>query len=121
MILLLNQNRKAACGQHKEEIISQLRDLAKLEPNLSLGDVDTEGLSSMHPLVPEQYLQLGNLSTGFEHDFEADIFPSCQVKTLFFWYLFPVICSFITIFLNLYYVYSCIFLMNDLSLYICIF
>ncbi|XP_028789126.1 zinc finger protein CONSTANS-LIKE 13-like [Neltuma alba] len=56
----LPKNRKAACGQHKEEIISQLRELAKSEP------------------IPEQYLKSASLSTGFEHEFEADIFPSYE-------------------------------------------
>ncbi|KAF7818242.1 zinc finger protein CONSTANS-LIKE 13 [Senna tora] len=76
----LPKNRKAACGQHKEEIINQLRELAKSEPNLSFGDVDTEGIGSMHPLVPEheQYLQSGNMSTGFEDDFKTDFLPACE-------------------------------------------
>ncbi|XP_054790693.1 zinc finger protein CONSTANS-LIKE 13 [Prosopis cineraria] len=76
----LPKNRKAACGQHKEEIISQLRELAKSEPSLNFGDVDTERLSTRHPTVPEQYLQLESFSTGFEHDFEADIFASCETS-----------------------------------------
>ncbi|XP_027350839.1 zinc finger protein CONSTANS-LIKE 13 [Abrus precatorius] len=54
------KNRKAACGRHREEILGQLRELAKSEP------LDPE----------EQYVQSGNLSTGFERDMEADIFPS---------------------------------------------
>ncbi|KAK7337399.1 hypothetical protein VNO77_17970 [Canavalia gladiata] len=54
----LPKNRKAACGRHKEEILGQLRELAKSEP------LDPE----------EQFVQSGNLSTGFERDLEADIF-----------------------------------------------
>lgn len=53
------QNRKAACGQHREEILSQLRELAKSEP-----------------LDLEQYVPSENLSSGFERDVEPDIFPS---------------------------------------------
>lgn len=55
----LPKNRKAACGQHKEEILSQLRELAKSEP-----------------LDLEQYVPSVNLSSGFDGDVEADIFPS---------------------------------------------
>lgn len=64
-VLLLIQNRKAACGQHKEEILSQLRELAKSEP-----------------LDLEPYVSSGNLSSGFEREPEADIFPSHEVKLL---------------------------------------
>lgn len=70
-VLLLNQNRKAACGRHKEEVLSQLRELAKSEPL----ELDTE-----------QHVQSGNLSTGFERDLEADMFPSYEVKLLFHGY-----------------------------------
>ncbi|ESW35056.1 hypothetical protein PHAVU_001G203000 [Phaseolus vulgaris] len=54
----LPKNRKAACGRHREEILSQLRELAKSEP-----------------LDPEQSVQPGNLSSAFERDVEADIIP----------------------------------------------
>ncbi|KAK7284713.1 hypothetical protein RJT34_19465 [Clitoria ternatea] len=57
----LPKNRKAACGLHKEEILGQLRELAKSEPL---------------ELDPEQFVQLGNLSTGFEGHTEHDMFPS---------------------------------------------
>lgn len=69
-VLLLNQNRKAACGRHKEEIFIQLRELTKSEP------LDPE---------PQQYLPSGNLSTGFERDMKDDIVPSHEVKLLFHW------------------------------------
>ncbi|MED6155258.1 hypothetical protein PIB30_003442 [Stylosanthes scabra] len=58
----LPKNRKAACGRHREEILSQLRELAKSEPL----DLDNE---------QQQYLQSGNMSTDPEHDFKTDIFP----------------------------------------------
>ena len=63
-VLLLNQNRKAACGRHREEILSQLRELVKSEP------LDAE----------QQYVQSGNLPTDLEPDFKADIFPSYEVN-----------------------------------------
>ncbi|MED6155461.1 hypothetical protein PIB30_005312 [Stylosanthes scabra] len=56
------QNDKAACGRHKEEILSQLHELAKSKPL----DLDNE---------QQQYLQSGNMSKDPEHDFKTDIFP----------------------------------------------
>ncbi|KAI9119379.1 hypothetical protein K1719_010054 [Acacia pycnantha] len=76
----LPKNRKAACGQHKEEIISQLRELAQSEPGLNFGDLDTERLSSKHPIVPEHHLRSSSLSTGFEREFETDVFPSRETS-----------------------------------------
>ncbi|RDX93666.1 Zinc finger protein CONSTANS-LIKE 13 [Mucuna pruriens] len=72
----LPKNRKAACGRHKEEILSQLRELAKSEP-----------------LDLEQYVQSENLSSGFEHDVKTDIFPSREVKLL---HLFFCSCVFLS-------------------------
>ncbi|KAI4349609.1 hypothetical protein L6164_010175 [Bauhinia variegata] len=78
----LPKNRKAACGRHKEEIFSQLRELAKLEPNLNDEDVDldpdTERLSNMQQLVPEQNVFSRDLATGFECDIEAGICPTFE-------------------------------------------
>jgi len=69
----LNQNRKGTCGRQKEEILNQLRELVKLEPELIHGEVDVE------PQV-----QFENLSTGFERDIDSNMFPSYEVKTLDF-------------------------------------
>ena len=68
----MNQKRKGACGRHKEEILSQLRELIKLEPDLIHGEVDAERQG-----------QFGNLPTGFERDVEASMFPSYEVKLIF--------------------------------------
>ncbi|MED6117448.1 hypothetical protein PIB30_110067, partial [Stylosanthes scabra] len=62
--LNLHQNRKAACGRHREEILSQLGELAKSEP------LDNE----------QQYLQSGNMFMDPEHDFKTGIFPSYETK-----------------------------------------
>ncbi|KAE9598265.1 hypothetical protein Lal_00003990 [Lupinus albus] len=59
----LPKNRKVACGKHKEEVLNQLCKLAKSEPL---------------ELYTEQYVPPGNLFTGFEGDFEADLFPSFE-------------------------------------------
>ncbi|XP_061369366.1 zinc finger protein CONSTANS-LIKE 13 [Gastrolobium bilobum] len=55
----LPKNRKAACGRRREEILGQLRELAKSEP-----------------LDPDPHVQSEKLSSGFERDMEADLFPS---------------------------------------------
>ncbi|XP_057718041.1 zinc finger protein CONSTANS-LIKE 13 [Arachis stenosperma] len=61
----LPKNRKSSCGRHREEILSQLRELANSEPL----DLDSE---------QQQYLQSGNMSTDLEHDFKTDKFPSYE-------------------------------------------
>lgn len=76
----MNQNRNAACGQHKEEVLSQLRELAKREPNL---DDEIEGAKShmgFQSLVPDQNLQLGSMFTGSEYSAELTMFPAYEVK-----------------------------------------
>ncbi|KAG2406618.1 Zinc finger protein [Vigna angularis] len=74
----LPKNRKAACGRHREEILSQLRELARSEP-----------------LDLEQYVQPENLSSAFESDVEVDIYPYHEIKLLLHFniylaFLFPV-------------------------------
>ncbi|KAL5123777.1 Zinc finger protein CONSTANS-LIKE 13 [Glycine soja] len=64
------KKRKGACGRHKEEILSQLRELIKLEPDL---------------IHTERQGQFGNLPTDFERDVEANIFPSYEVG-VFCWH-----------------------------------
>lgn len=59
---LLKQNRKAACGRQKEEILSQLREMTKSEP-----------------LDYEEYMPSRSLSTDFEHDTKTDIAPINEV------------------------------------------
>ncbi|KAK7355747.1 hypothetical protein VNO80_15008 [Phaseolus coccineus] len=68
------KNHKGACGRQKEEILSQLRELVKLEPDLTHGEVEAE---------PQ--LQFENLSTGFERDIEANMFPSYEAG-VFCWH-----------------------------------
>lgn len=51
-MLLLYQNRNASCGKHKEEIFSQLHEMAKKDPNFkgSLGDF--EACADIQPRLP---------------------------------------------------------------------
>ncbi|BAT86089.1 hypothetical protein VIGAN_04370500 [Vigna angularis var. angularis] len=53
-----------------EEILSQLRELIKLELDLFHGEVD----------AAEPQKQFENLSTGFERDIETNMFPSYEIN-----------------------------------------
>ena len=49
--LLFCQNRNSICGKHKQELLCQLREMAKMEPNFSgcLEDLDLVGFQSESP------------------------------------------------------------------------
>lgn len=79
-IFLLNQNRNAACGQYKEEVLSQLRELARIEPNLDCKNTDAEFLMDFQSLVPDQNLKPGSMFTGYEYDGEPTMFSEYEVK-----------------------------------------
>ncbi|KAL2323614.1 hypothetical protein Fmac_027993 [Flemingia macrophylla] len=64
-----HKNRKSECGRQKEEILSQLREMIKMEPDLVCGEVDAEP----------------NLSTGFERQIEANTSPSYEAG-MFCWH-----------------------------------
>ncbi|KAA8543151.1 hypothetical protein F0562_021354 [Nyssa sinensis] len=66
------KNRNADCGQYKEEILHQLRELAKLEPDFKHGHVDVK------PLVSEREPQLETLRVAFEHGAETAAIPSYE-------------------------------------------
>ncbi|BAT95673.1 Zinc finger protein [Vigna angularis] len=69
------KNRKGACGRQREEIVSQLGELIKLEADLIRGEVD----------AAEPQKQFENLSTGFERDTETNMFPSYEAG-VFCWH-----------------------------------
>lgn len=62
--LLLNQNRNAACGKHRQEILCQLREMAKTEPNF---DDFVKDLKPHFELEPQGNYQLKDSSRGLEH------------------------------------------------------
>ncbi|GAV83379.1 zf-B_box domain-containing protein/CCT domain-containing protein [Cephalotus follicularis] len=72
----LRKNRNVACGQHKEEILRQLRELAKLEPSLNYESLDP--VIQFQSLMQEKNLQPGNKYTGCENDVEPISFPSYE-------------------------------------------
>lgn len=78
-MLLLNQNRNAACGQYKEQILSQLRELAKLGPNLNCENADGEPLTGFQALLSEQNVQPRDMLTGFAHNADPFVFPTFEV------------------------------------------
>ncbi|CAN0899049.1 Zinc finger protein CONSTANS-LIKE 13 [Linum grandiflorum] len=69
----LPKNRNAACGRHKEEIIRQLRLMARLEPEDGKIDPLTlfESVPSEHNLLPDSNC------TGSDHN----LFPAYEVKS----------------------------------------
>ncbi|KAK1560539.1 hypothetical protein Q3G72_027843 [Acer saccharum] len=76
----LPKNRNATCGQQKEEMLRQLRQLSKLEPNYNYENVDTETVVGFRSLVPELDRQPGNLHTGLEHDAKPISFPDREAS-----------------------------------------
>ncbi|MGD7361382.1 hypothetical protein, partial [Ralstonia pseudosolanacearum] len=71
-------NRNTACGKYKEEMLSQLRDMMKLE-SCFINDLENlESLLGFEPLVPELNLELGTISTGFEHQTQSTTFPTYE-------------------------------------------
>nr|GMD64045.1 zinc finger protein CONSTANS-LIKE 13 [Ipomoea batatas] len=49
----LPKNQNAACGQHRDDILCQLRDMLKLEPNFTTEDEDFEPLRSFQSMEPK--------------------------------------------------------------------
>lgn len=86
-MLLLLQNRNAVCGEHKDEMLHQLRELAKLEPNSDNGDEgDIERLIEFQPLVPQHNVQPQDTCADFEHNSKQGIHPQYEV----YWPSFPL-------------------------------
>ncbi|KAK9281990.1 hypothetical protein L1049_004901 [Liquidambar formosana] len=81
----LPKNRNTACGRHKEEILRQLRELAKLEPDLNYDHEDVEPFVGFQPLVPEQFLKPRNMYTDCEHDAEPFVVTSSHEASAFQW------------------------------------
>ncbi|KAI8559038.1 hypothetical protein RHMOL_Rhmol04G0143700 [Rhododendron molle] len=69
-------NRKAACGQYKEEILSQLREMTKSELVFSDCQGDIEPFMQFQSLLLEQDLQPGDRYDGFDHGSELATVPT---------------------------------------------
>ncbi|KAL3517484.1 hypothetical protein ACH5RR_020073 [Cinchona calisaya] len=80
----LPKNRNSTCGQHKEEILFQLREMSKLEPNFNFGEADVEPLIGFQSLVTEQELHFGQKDERHSHNAEP-IFGSSYEESAFQW------------------------------------
>ncbi|PIA61628.1 hypothetical protein AQUCO_00300860v1 [Aquilegia coerulea] len=70
----LPKNRNTTCGKYKEEILSQLREMVKLENCFIDDGEDLESLLGFQPLVPELNSQPGKVSRSSEHRVEPILF-----------------------------------------------
>lgn len=70
----LPKNRNAVCGQHKEEMLRQLGELAKKEPdsNYENMDLDLASLFSFEAHVPDQNVQPARTRAGSQCDAEEE-------------------------------------------------
>ncbi|KAJ4956601.1 hypothetical protein NE237_013384 [Protea cynaroides] len=74
----LPKNRNTTCGRHKEDIFSQLCELAKLEHCLNIDHGDFESLIGVKTQVAKpsiQPLNMGNMDARFGHDLEQIFLP----------------------------------------------
>lgn len=76
-MLLCNQNRNASCGKHKDEIFSQLHEMAKKDPNYSGSLEDFEAQVDVQPQVPGNYPR--DVSPGLEDNVKPVKLPSYEV------------------------------------------
>ncbi|KAK9067668.1 hypothetical protein SSX86_011779 [Deinandra increscens subsp. villosa] len=74
----LPKNRNAAFGAYKEELLYQLRELAKSEPNVDGGQ---EMIKPISEFQPTQNFQLQDRSLGFELKFEENANSAYETDT----------------------------------------
>ncbi|WOH01611.1 hypothetical protein DCAR_0520995 [Daucus carota subsp. sativus] len=75
----LPKNRNTVCGQRKEEILCQLRELAKLEPGIDQNKQDVEPSPGFQSLLPYDDFQHQNLN--FESKTEPTFFATYEGST----------------------------------------
>lgn len=74
----LPKNRNTVCGQRKEEILCQLREMVKLEPGCDQDKEDVEPSSRFQSLVPDRACR--QLYTSFESKKEPTFYPSYEAS-----------------------------------------
>ncbi|CAN4091503.1 unnamed protein product [Withania somnifera] len=74
----LPKNRNAACGKHKEEILCQLRELSKSEPNSCDDQDETVPTIGFQFMEPTQICQSGSKGSGFMQKSEQHVVPSSE-------------------------------------------
>ncbi|XP_022758079.1 zinc finger protein CONSTANS-LIKE 13-like [Durio zibethinus] len=78
----LPKNRNASCGQHKEEVLHQLRYLAKSEPNHSFVKTDVDAITGFQPWITDtDNLQPGIVHTSCKNDTDPISFPAYESST----------------------------------------
>ncbi|KAK6937434.1 B-box-type zinc finger [Dillenia turbinata] len=76
----LPKNRKAACGQYKDEILCQLHQLLNSDPSSNHGFSNAENLTCFPSLKPEDNMLDQNTFASYEPNAVLDIFPAYDVK-----------------------------------------
>ncbi|XP_055813363.1 zinc finger protein CONSTANS-LIKE 13 [Solanum dulcamara] len=76
----LPKNRNAACGKHKEEILCQLRELSKLEPNSSDDQDETVPTVGFQSMESAQNCPLRFKGSGFMQNSDQHLVPSSEVS-----------------------------------------
>ncbi|CAH9112527.1 unnamed protein product [Cuscuta europaea] len=71
----LPKNRNAACGQHKEEILSQLRKMSNLEPDLFADQEEPEPGGGCQSMENELHRLFGETDSRFEQNMDAALIP----------------------------------------------
>jgi hypothetical protein len=78
-LLRLFQNRNAAFGTYKDELLRQLRELAKSEPRVDDDGQDVvKPMKEFLPVVTTQN-RLEGKSLGFEHKLEQNVYSPYEV------------------------------------------
>ncbi|KAF5731483.1 CONSTANS-like zinc finger protein [Tripterygium wilfordii] len=78
----LPKNRNAACGKEKEEILRQLRELVKLEPNFNFTSVDVGPIRGFLSLETGQIQHHGETHRDQKPDAQPISFPTCEDNVL---------------------------------------
>nr|GMD18547.1 zinc finger protein CONSTANS-LIKE 13 [Ipomoea batatas] len=81
----LPKNRNAACGQHKEEILAQLRKMSKLEPDICADQEEFEPVVGIQAMENELNDFFGEKNYGFKQNMESTLVPYSET-TGFQWY-----------------------------------
>ncbi|KAI3678999.1 hypothetical protein L6452_38304 [Arctium lappa] len=77
----LPKNRNAALGTYKDELLRQLRELAKSEPNEDDGQDTVKPVSGFQPTLTTENIRLKGRSSGFEHKLEQKIYSPYEANT----------------------------------------
>ncbi|XP_002268490.1 zinc finger protein CONSTANS-LIKE 13 [Vitis vinifera] len=75
----LPKNRGAPCGQHKAEIIHQLRQLAKIELSFDFDHGDAKPPIGFQSHIPKQLIQKENECNSCDHEVEF-VFPTYEAS-----------------------------------------